>query len=253
MYLFLLVAMVAHIRREIRVYVIIPWCYLFWTYYRNFDTPLFLSGYFLAELHANLETVPLLPVSPFPTFKLKSHRSVLIKTMHTIAWSIVAFLGLWLLSFPTADGANTFGYVTLCNILHQYSYFQKRVAWQSFGASILCLALLYLPRAQRWLSLPLFQYLGRISFSLYLMHGLVIRTMGHRLILEGWNHFNEDAHTERMFLNVMVFVFAILPSTIWLSDIFWRGVEAPATNFVRYLEGLVLAKEEEAQMPFKRS
>ncbi|KAF3934111.1 hypothetical protein ABW19_dt0209212 [Dactylella cylindrospora] len=252
MALFLLVAMVSHLKRNFRVFIIIPSCYAFWAYYKKFDYPLFVSGYFLAEIHAAFETP-----SPLPTAESSSSASArkrdMRKTLKTIFWSFVALFGLWLLSFPTRDGDRTFGYKTLCKITGHYSYYEKRVAWQSYGASILCFGLLYLPRAQAFLSLPLFQYLGRVSFSLYLMHGSIIRTMGHRFILEGWSHYPEDAYAGRMFINVVVFLFAILPTTVWLSDVFWRGVEAPCTNFVRWLEGLVVAKEQPAPTQVKIS
>ncbi|EPS43136.1 hypothetical protein H072_2877 [Dactylellina haptotyla CBS 200.50] len=241
--LFLLVAMVSHLRRNFRVYVVIPYIYFFWTYYKRYDYPLFVSGYFFAELHAAFETPSPLPTSQQQPSSTSQERS-LRKSAKTIFWSFVAFVGLYLLSFPTRDGDDTFGYITLCRLMAKESYYTKRVAYQSFGATTLCFALLYLPRAQAYLSLPLFQYLGRVSFSLYLMHGMVIRTMGHRLVLQGWSLYPEDAYGGRMFIIVVVYLFAVLPVTMWLSDVFWRLVESPATNFVRWSEGLVIARDE---------
>ncbi|KAK6334121.1 hypothetical protein TWF696_002624 [Orbilia brochopaga] len=247
MALFLFMAMVSHLRRGFRVYVVAPACYLFWVYYQRFDYPLFLSGYFLAELHAAIETPSPLPVSQPIEIEDESSPAArsryFIKTLKTIFWSFLAFVGLYLLSFPTRDGYATFGYINLCKMMPNSSYYIKRVGFQSFGASMLCLAILYLPRVQAYLSLPVFQYLGRVSFSLYLVHGAVIRTMGHRLVLEGWSNYPPDAYAGRMLVTVMVWLFAILPTVIWLSDVFWRLVESPCTNFVRWTESLVVAKE----------
>lgn len=242
MALFLLVAMVAHLRRGFRVYFVIPACYLFWIYYKKYDYPLFVCGYFCAEIHAAMDTQSLLPTSNGDSTQ-KYARSFR-KTAKTIFFSFMFFIGLWLLSFPTRDGDKTWGYVTLCQIMNPNGYFIKRVAYHSFGACILVWSLLYLPRIQAYLTLPLFQYLGRISFSLYLMHGMVIRTLGHRLVLEGWSHYEPDAYGRRMVIIVMVFLFAVLPVVMWMSDVFWRLVEAPCTNFVRWSEQLVVTKEE---------
>ncbi|KAK6529826.1 hypothetical protein TWF281_008985 [Arthrobotrys megalospora] len=242
MALFLLVAMVAHLRRGFRVYFVIPACYLFWSYYKKYDYPLFLCGYFCAEIHAAMETSSPLPTSN-QDIDEKQVRSFK-KTLRTIFFSFMFFIGLWFLSFPTRDGDKTWGYMTLCQIMNPNGYFTKRVAYHSFGASILVWSLLYLPRIQAYLTLPLFQYLGRISFSLYLMHGAVIRTLGHRLVLEGWSHYEPDAYGSRMFIIVMVFLFAVFPLVMWMSDVFWRLVEAPCTNFVRWSEQLVVSKDE---------
>ncbi|KAK6354365.1 hypothetical protein TWF730_008773 [Orbilia blumenaviensis] len=241
MALFLLVAMVAHLRRGFRVYFVLPACYLFWTYYQEYDHSLFIFGFFCAEVHAAMEVSALLPSSSHDGAG-KKERS--FKILKTIFFSFVSFVGLWLLSFPTRDGDNTWGYITLCKIMNPNGYYTKRVAYHSLGASILVWSLLYLPRLQRYLTLPLFQYLGRISFSLYLIHGAVIRTLGHRLVLEAWSHYEPDAYGSRMFIVVIAFLFAVFPVVMWLSDIFWRSVEAPCASFVRWSEQIVVSKEE---------
>ncbi|EWC46243.1 hypothetical protein DRE_04414 [Drechslerella stenobrocha 248] len=242
MTLFLFLAMVSHLRRGFRVWVIAPTTYLFWNYHQRYDYPLFLTGYFLAELHAELESAAILPVSK-PAGSSYAQLRFFNKSLKTIFWSFVAIVGLLLLSFPTRDGESTFGYRVLCHMMPGASYYTKRVAFQSYGASILCLAVLYLPRVQAYLSLPVFQYLGRVSFSLYLMHGAIIRTLGHRLVLEGWSNYAPEAYAGRMFVMVTVFLFAVFPLTMWLSDIFWRLVESPVTNFVRWTESLVMPSE----------
>ncbi|KAF3278469.1 hypothetical protein TWF970_004482 [Orbilia oligospora] len=221
MALFLLVAMVAHIRRSFRVYVVLPACYIFWTYYAKYDYPLFICGYFCAEIHAAMDIPSLLPSVNEDSIK-KQTRSFK-KTGKTIFFSFMFFVGLWLLSFPTRDGDKTWGYMTLCQLMNPSGYFTKRATYHSLGACVLVWALLYLPRLQSYLTLPLFQYLGRISFSLYLMHG---------------------AYGSRMFIVVAVFLFAVFPLVMWMSDVFWRLVEAPCTNFVRWSEQLVVAKED---------
>lgn len=246
MSLFLTVAMLSNVRRILRVYIVLPWLCGLYFYYKNFDAALFVSGYFLAELHTAMHNVPALPLTRNQTGSL-FHATFRSQKVRTIFWCFLTFVALFLLSFPNHDGHKSFGYITLCKMLPKYSYFQKRVALQSYGAILLCLSLLHLPRAQRWLSYPVFQYLGRISFSLYLMHGLMMRTLGHRMVLEGWNLFPKSARTERTFVVILTFFFAIFPLTICVSDLFWRVVEAPSVKFVRWLEGMVIVKEDKEQ------
>jgi len=67
------------------------------------------------------------------------------------------------------------------------------------------------------------------------------------MVLEGWNLFPKSARTERTFVVILTFFFAIFPLTICVSDLFWRVVEAPSVKFVRWLEGMVIVKEDKEQ------
>ena len=55
-------------------------------------------------------------------------------------------------------------------------------AWGLFGAFALTLGSIGLPRTRAWLSAPLSVHLGKISFSLYLMHGPVLCFLGEPLM-----------------------------------------------------------------------
>lgn len=92
------------------------------------------------------------------------------------------------------------------------------------------------------------QYLGRISFSLYLVHGLVLRTLSHRVVLGLWDVVNkrwaEEEGREEMRTGVVVgaFFVVVMPVTIWIGDLFWRGVEMRAVRFVKWVEKKMVDK-----------
>lgn len=244
MKLFLLVVMISMIRRTFRIWVVLPWMFGFYFYHKKIETVLFITGYFLAELHAGLHLSLPLPtlLTPSPLSTRKLFQS--LKARKVIWWGLV-FIGLFLLSFPTTDGEKSFGFVTISKSFNKsYRYYDKRQAIHCIGAVCLCFALLHLPRAQRWLSFPLFQYLGRISFSLYLVHGVIIRSLAHRLILGAWNHFPKDASVERTSIVIIAFLFAVLPATICVADLFWRVVEGPSVEIVKWFERVVIVKED---------
>lgn len=209
----------------------------------NVDVPLFIFGYFLAEVHAAYHDSGGLPVwSSIPFSFIKSVSTHKVKTVFLYGLVVI---GLWLLSFPNRDGDNSFSYVTLCRTFFAgWNYQLMCFSIQNYGAMILCLAIIYIPRLQRLFSTSVCQYLGRISYSLYLMHSLMLRTVGHRLILGLWDRYPREANTERMFIATLSFLFVMLPITISVSDLFWRMCETPATKFVRTLEGWIIVKEE---------
>lgn len=49
--------------------------------------------------------------------------------------------------------------------------------WSSIGASMILLGLLYLPTAQAFLSHPLLVWMGKVSFSIFLIHSMLIRSV----------------------------------------------------------------------------
>lgn len=49
--------------------------------------------------------------------------------------------------------------------------------WVSVGTTILMIGIFFSRNARRVLTLPLFNFLGRVSFPVYLLHNTVIRTL----------------------------------------------------------------------------
>jgi hypothetical protein len=49
--------------------------------------------------------------------------------------------------------------------------------WASIGGQLLCLSVYFSPPLQRIFSLPILCYLGSISFSMYLLHGQLMRSV----------------------------------------------------------------------------
>lgn len=244
MLLFLLVAGTSQVRRAIRVYVILPMVCILYISHINVDVPLFVFGYILAEVHVAYHDCEELSAWPNISYSFSFMRFVSTYRLKTVSLYGMVVIALWLLSFPNRDGDNSFSYITLCRVFFSgWNYQLMCFTIQNYGAMTLCFALIYIPRLQRLFSTRLCQYLGRISYSLYLMHGLMLRTVGHRLILGLWDRYPREANTERMFIATLSFLFVMLPITICASDLFWRMCETPATKFVRTLEGWIIVKE----------
>ncbi|KAI0130034.1 acyltransferase [Xylariales sp. AK1849] len=101
------------------------------------------------------------------------------------------------------------------------------------------------------------QYLGRISYALYLVHGPVIWTLGDRLYTAvGWHeaaqriHLNHWANklelpkTGPLGLEVSFLAphIVLLPVTIWLAEIVTRAVDEPSVRFSQWLYSRMLPR-----------
>jgi peptidoglycan/LPS O-acetylase OafA/YrhL len=134
--------------------------------------------------------------------------------------------------------------------------------WISLGSVLLVFTLIHSSLLQRIFTTPFAQYLGDISYALYIVHGMVLFTLGTQLQERwtgqvGWTDMVENAEGElveeivREEYNAKVygraFVVCALINTVvvfWAADLFWRLVDGRAVRWGRWVEGLVLERRE---------
>lgn len=108
------------------------------------------------------------------------------------------------------------------------------------------------------------QYLGRVCFSLYLVHGPVISTLGDRIYfavgweteerrraLPGWQGLfplsqNGPVGLEPAFLLPHII---LLPVTMWLAEIVTRGVDEPSIKFASWLYKRIRPEQPQQSQP----
>lgn len=141
---------------------------------------------------------------------------------------LLAAVGLYFMSYPSSG----FGYEgTIWGILP----FVFVNYYHMFGVLCFVFSVLNLEPVQRFFSLGLFRYLGRISYSLYLIHFPVIATLGAWLCLRltpviGYN------------LTSLVNLIAVSAVTVVLSELSVRYVE-PLSGKGEKLFGRIFGKE----------
>ena len=119
-----------------------------------------------------------------------------------------------------------------------------------FASSLLVLSVPRLPLVRWFFEGRFCQYLGQISFALYLVHGPVLWTLGDRLYLAvGWIR---EEHVEGMkdWMNLwpmskkgplglepafLIPHLMLLPFTLWLAEVVTRLCDAPSVRFPRWL------------------
>lgn len=104
------------------------------------------------------------------------HRSTTGGTL--IRW-LTILLALYFLSYPDAGAEYTPGFIFLSDWVPRYYIpLSGWMFYQSMGALLLLPCILRSPMLVRLLETKPIQYLGKVSFSLYLVHGPVLHSLG---------------------------------------------------------------------------
>jgi peptidoglycan/LPS O-acetylase OafA/YrhL len=110
-----------------------------------------------------------------------------------------------------------------------------------------------IPWLKRFFETRFCQFLGRVSFALYLVHGPILSTVGDRVYhAVGWVRPPDKNHEQVLrWANVfplpktgplglevsflVVNIFFLLPFTLWVADFVTRTVDQPAVKFAAWL------------------
>ncbi len=103
------------------------------------------------------------------------------------------------------------------------------------------------------------QYLGRISFALYLVHGPILWVLGDRLyVVTGWYREAHEINTPFLINSFplskggplglepsfLVPHLILLPFTLWMAEIVTKLVDEPAVRFSQWAYEKTLAPSE---------
>ncbi|KAH7133225.1 acyltransferase family-domain-containing protein [Dactylonectria estremocensis] len=159
-----------------------------------------------------------------------------------IIWNLISIMGLYFLTQPDTGGEETPGCVYLTSLIPEWWATSRYRYWQCIGSVIYVFSVGYSAFWQRFFNTAPIQYLGKISYSLYLVHGPVMRTLGYHLHTLAW----DITGTEGLWYNAgfVLGVCLSLPFIIAFADIFWRAIDIPTVKFARWLETRVNVKED---------
>jgi peptidoglycan/LPS O-acetylase OafA/YrhL len=200
----------------------------------RWDLTLFLAGNLLAELDlirgahdrsARDNSDSVLPSSESDSAKRTNRMRWL--------WVFLSIVALFLMSSPDEGPHNSPGLIWLGTLIPEWFTFKYRF-WQMMGAILFVAAAARVPWWQRFFNHPAIQYLGRISYAIYLMHGPVLHTIGYPIERWAWGVTGiEGVNFKLGFALASLFN---IPLVIWASDLFMRAVDIPSVKFARWLE-----------------
>lgn len=235
MYLFLIFLGTARLQARMRFVVVAFAAFISYRHSR-WDMLLFLGGMILAEIDhiRGAHVAPLaLPIDekqqPTSGHRLKS-----------IFWTCASILGLYLLSFPDEHGHEAPGFVYLNSLIPEWWGEEGYRYWQSAGAILFVLAANHSSAWQRFFNTPVVQYLGKISYALYLMHGPVMHSVGYHW--EKWAYSITGVEGYWYNAGFVLGACFCIPTVIWWADVFWRAVDIPVVKFARWYENKCVGK-----------
>lgn len=138
---------------------------------------------------------------------------------HVHKWIAPALiLSIMLLGYSTRGAfSNPYIEVSFWGLSRLHEYF-----YNTLGAALLLISIHYMPSWQKRLSNPFLLWLGKLSFSIYLTHYIVLMTIGSCLAAT-MNSYSS--------LNILYIAFATLISVIVLAALFTKYIDEWSTVF----------------------
>ncbi|KAL2074018.1 hypothetical protein VTL71DRAFT_7796 [Oculimacula yallundae] len=222
------------------------------SYYAYGHLFLFLSGVLLAELHHEREShsqdqksnivegmvdeIPSDSPTPAPA------KWTSMKTF----WLANFFLALFIISMPAIDlGATASpGYIFLSNTIPSH-YAGVQYVQDSFWVFLAAFYLVFIidnaPFLQSIFTNRIAQYLGKISFALYICHGTFLYTLGWHLSKKtlSWTGSYSPLHYA---MGIGLTGIIMYPLLFWTADIVAREVDARSVAFARWLSDSISIK-----------
>jgi len=244
--IFLTLLCVAKLRPWLRLLALAGFVlYAIWD--SHWEVFLFLSGTLFCELHflqassspSSADATPSLLAdlwndltSVLPAIP-KAHRKL---ALHALSITITLF-ATHLLCFPDEVAATSPGYRTLIALTPRRNSTEALTQrfWLAIGAFLLVGTMNFSPLLQRPFTTAFAQYLGKISFALYIVHGPVLYTLGMKMLLppyKGWAAGDGRMHYALLAAGAWIVDLLV---AVWAADVFWREVDAKAVVFAGWV------------------
>lgn len=161
-------------------------------------------------------------------------------------WSTVYVLtflaGVYLGGQPNANVEHAPGWATLYSYIPAHFRAKQRY-WTTWSGYLLVWSTSNHLPLQRIFTNGLVQYLGKISFPLYLVHGAVIHTVGYAMMDFLWGAFGRDT-VLRKESGFGIAALCVIVVAVWAADLFMRVVDTPTVKFAKWLEEKCIVREE---------
>jgi peptidoglycan/LPS O-acetylase OafA/YrhL len=186
-----------------------------------------------------------------------------IGPLETITYYFNLLVGLFLVSAPNHSPQNkAFWWSDIWIRLPIFTGLEntdrdKQRTLISIGAFLIVSSIFRLRNIQRLFENGFAQYLGRLSFSIYLIHGPFLYTIGQSFIVAVWTVFGVGNFSEGLFRDERTAHWAVyeistflglliqLPFILWLSDIFERLVDEPCMRLTKQWADHFTIKDEQ--------
>lgn len=202
----------------------------------RWDLTPFWAGAMVAELdlRRNVLSSIVLDKLPFDAHFTGKQPVVLWRKAVAITFFVT---GLFLASYPDAAGHVSPGYQTLDRLIPS-CFGERHRFWPNIGAAMIVWSMGRIDWVKNVFNSRLMQYMGQISFPLYVVHGPMIHTFGYAAFERIYRYTGQEG---RLFeYGFAAGAACTILATIWVADIFLRVVDQRCVNFARWVELRVL-------------
>lgn len=238
MVVFMFLAAFTRVRNRIRMATalfLIVYLEYFWGYWGLF---LFLSGMLICDLQFEIDDCCARPAKD-----LKAGKDAALPRWARVPQGIVSRLP------KTLAGSRILGrivgisvFIIALWLLSSAEVTYIAVLGTHIGAILLVLVTDRATHLQVIFTNPFSQYLGKISYSLYMVHGPLLWTwgsvLGRRCVA-----FTGGETNETYVLGIAMAAFLWWPVAIWVSDLVWRGVDSKCVQLARWAYEKILRQE----------
>ena len=226
-------------------------CQLGLIYYFMYIVDGYYGALFMAGmLQADLDLLARRNDGEFPNFLR------VLERYKTFIYYHLLFIGLWLAGVPAfttnAEDLRENPGWQWAEYLKPQAVFDYKWFYLFWASNMIVASVPRIRWLKRFFETRFCQYLGRISYALYLVHGPIINTLGDRLysatgwikpslydqkMLAAWINIFPLPKTGPLGLEVSFLVphIILLPFTIWVADLVTRGVDDPTVRFSQWL------------------
>lgn len=222
--------------RMMLCWITVALCY----YWRAFYVAMFLQGMFIADVSLGRYPQRLKPSVQLPQHDSDLTVSPLNQSIAArVGYVIILIVALFILGGP-ADEKNPdpFPWQYLYKTIPYWDTELKVHFWFAIGAFMLIFALESYPALQRPLTSNFSQYLGDLSFGIYVMHQLVLSSLYLNVLDPLREQYLADSNWARV-PGIIVYYLVIL----WAAECFMR-IDGRVVRLGRYLQSVSFLKWE---------
>ncbi len=166
-----------------------------------------------------------------------------LRLLGNIAWTLAFMLAFYFMSAPRFAYRQAPGYEFLTKNIPKW-YLHKETLLPSIGATVLmyCLSLCGPSTfCYKVLTRNTVQYLGKVSFSLYLVHGPMLHIVGYMFPHAIW-HFIGNETTATYAFGLLIGWAMNLAMVLWAADVYTREVDKRIVHLVGWIEKICIVK-----------
>jgi peptidoglycan/LPS O-acetylase OafA/YrhL len=174
---------------------------------------------------------------PFPQPTRQSSCPISFASIYRFVPALAVVLGAWLLSAPALEIGTTPGFVWVAHLTPECYTDPKRFPY-TMGALLVVYGIMRSPTMRAPFNSAFAQYLGKISFALYVVHGPLIHLVGFSVTPTIWMYFTGLETEAAWFVGFMLGSVVLTACVFLAAHYFHKVVEVWSVDVARRVEGI---------------